>query len=212
MAENQTKGKGQRGNTWKSESLKNLTFSIITRNSFDDKSSIFDLNIAISISIIEAFEHLKIPNLNIKWPNDILSEGKKISGILIENTLSGQKTISSIIGIGINVNQTHFENLPKASSLKNITQKEFDKEEIMLEIIARIKNNHFLVLDNKSDILWEYYHNYLFRKDVPSVFEDSNGVKFMGIIKEVLRNGKIQILLENNDLKAFDLKEVQLIY
>jgi len=212
MTESQTKGKGQRGNTWTTEPGKNLIFSTLVKSLTNSENSIFDLNIAVSISIIEALETFKIPKLNIKWPNDILSEGKKISGILIENTISGQQYISSIIGIGLNVNQTNFENLPKASSLKNITKKEFNKEELLLEIINKMKDNHELISNHKSDILWEKYHNYLFKKEIPSVFELSNGTRFMGIIKKVQPNGKIQILLENDSLSEFDIKEAKLIY
>jgi len=212
ITENQTKGKGQRGNTWTSEPNKNLIFSTLIKEINTLGNSIFDLNIAISISIIEALETFKIPNLNIKWPNDILSEGKKISGILIENTISSQQSISSIIGIGLNVNQTNFENLPKASSLKNIVKKEFNKEELLLEIMNKIKNNLEIISNKNSDILWEKYHSYLFKKNIPSIFELSNSRKFMGIIKKVLRNGKIQILLENDLLKEFDVKEIKLIY
>lgn len=212
ITENQTNGKGQRGNTWTTQSGKNLIFSILIKGFANSENSVFDLNVAVSISIIEALETFKIPKLNIKWPNDILSEGKKISGILIENTISGQQYISSIIGIGLNVNQTNFDNLPKASSLKNITKIEFNKEELLLGIINKIKNNYELISNNKSDILWEKYHNYLFKKEIPSVFELSNDTRFMGIIKKVQRNGKIQILLENDSLTEFDIKEVKLIY
>ena len=212
VTENQTNGKGQRGNVWKTESGKNLTFSVLIKKDSSSESSVFDLNVAISVSIIQALESFEIPELNIKWPNDILSDGKKIAGILIENTFSSNQSVSSIIGIGLNVNQTDFENLPKASSLKNITQKEFDKEEIMLEITRKIKENYEFISLGKTDFLWERYHNYLFRKEIPSVFEYPNGVKFMGIIKQVLQNGKIQILLEDDSLKEFDLKEITLIY
>lgn len=212
VAENQTRGKGQRGNIWEAEFGKSLTFSILIRKNTSFENSVFDLNVAISVSIIQALEGYDIPKLNIKWPNDILSEGKKIAGILIENTISGQQSVLSIIGIGLNVNQTDFAKLPKASSLKNRTQKEFDKGEIMLEIIRKIKENHELISQNKADILWEKYHNYLFRKETPSVFEYPNGEKFMGIIKQVLKNGKIRILLEDDSVKEFDLKEVGLVY
>ncbi len=212
VAENQTKGKGQRGNIWKSDLGKNLTFSVLVKHILDAESSVFDLNVAICVSIIQALERFDIPKLNIKWPNDILSEGKKIGGILIENTISGQQPVLSIIGIGLNVNQTDFENLPKASSLKNSTQKEFDKDQVLLEIIRKIKENYELISHKNADILWDNYHDYLFRKEIPSVFEYPDKTKFMGIIKQVLRNGKIQILLEDDSLKEFDLKEIGLVY
>src|SRR5690606_33251878 len=101
---------------------------------------------------------------------------------------------------------------PKASSLKNLTQKNFDREKILLEIIGKIKKNCELITSGNSDVLWRNYHKYLFRKDVPSVFEYPGGIKFMGIIKQVSKNGKIQMLLEDDSLKEVDVKEVGLVY
>lgn len=212
ITENQTNGKGQRGNQWNVEPYKNLTFSVLIKDLLISTSSVFDLNIAVSLSIVEALEKLKVLKLNIKWPNDILADGKKIGGILIENSISGQNSMYSIIGIGLNVNQTDFGDLPKASSLKNVMQTDFDKEEILFEIIDKIKYNYTLILTGKSDQLWQKYHNYLFRKGIPTVFENPIGDKFMGIILHVLKNGKIQIMLEDDSVKEFDLKEVGMIY
>lgn len=212
ITDNQTQGKGQRGNQWCSEPFKNLTFSVLVKNLLNLESSVFDLNVAVSLSIIQALETFKILNLSIKWPNDILSDGKKIGGILIENSISGQNAVYSVVGIGLNVNQTDFGDLPKASSLKNIAQKEFDKEAILFEIISKIKQNCMFISMGKSDELWKKYHDYLFRKRIPSVFETPNGTKFMGIIIQVLKNGKIQIMLEDDIIKEFDLKEIAMAY
>src|SRR5690606_5243754 len=208
----QTQGKGQRGNKWISEPHKNLILSTLIKDTLTIHSSIFDLNIAISMAIISALQHFEIPKISIKWPNDILADEKKIAGILIENSFSGQHAFFSIVGIGLNVNQTDFDGFPKASSLKNITQKEFDKEEILQTIIGEIKSNCELIKSGQVDILWRKYHEYLFRKEIPSVFENPDGTKFMGIIKQVLKNGKLQLLLEDDSLKEFELKEISLIY
>jgi len=212
MAENQTRGKGQRGNVWNVEPNKNLTFSVLYKNYSGLENSVFDLNIAVCVSIIETLEKIKIPKLYIKWPNDILSDGKKIAGILIENTISWQQSVLSVIGIGINVNQTDFTGFPQASSLKNCTQKEFDKDEIMHEIVACLQKNTSFISDGNTQIIWHKYHNFLFKKDALSVFELPNNTKFMGIIQQVLKNGKLQIMLEDNSIKEFGLKEVRMIY
>jgi BirA family biotin operon repressor/biotin-[acetyl-CoA-carboxylase] ligase len=208
----QSHGKGQRGNTWTSEPYKNLIFSILIKDILKNNHSIFDLNIAISTAIISALEGFELPKLHIKWPNDILSDGKKIAGILIENSFFGQNSVLSIVGIGLNVNQTDFDGFPKASSMKNITQREFDKDEILHKIVQEIKTNCELICSGNADTLWKKYHDYLFRKEIPSVFENPDGTKFMGIIKQVLKNGKLQILLEDDSVKEFELKEIALIY
>lgn len=208
----QTQGKGQRGNKWISEPHKNLILSTLIKDTLTIHSSIFDLNIAISMAIVSALQHFKIPKINIKWPNDILADGKKIAGILIENSFSGSNSISSIVGIGLNVNQTRFEDLPRASSLKNLTGKEFDKDEILNAIVNQIQKNCEQIKTGHTEVLWSEYHKHLFRKDIPSVFENPDGTKFMGIIKQVLKNGKLQLLLEDDSLEEFELKEIGLIY
>lgn len=212
VADYQTKGKGQRGNTWSVESGKNLTFSMLIKGLSSHSISVFDLNIVVSVSVFHVLQRFEIPKLKIKWPNDILSEGKKIAGILIENLIISHDSFSSVVGIGLNVNQTDFQGLPKASSLKKIMEHDFDKDEIMLAIANEIKANFDLISTVQLDKLWQDYHDCLFRKDVPSVFEYPSGVKFMGMIKQVNKNGQLRILLEDDSEKDFDIKEVVLVY
>ena len=140
-AKSQYKGRGQMGTEWQTEEGKNLITSILIKKTIPNTELIFVLNIAIAISIIEALKKIKIPDLSIKWPNDIMSGRKKIAGILIENNIKENGKIQSIVGIGLNINQTNFENLPKASSLKVITGKDYEIEEILFNIIDKIKSN-----------------------------------------------------------------------
>lgn len=134
----QTAGVGQRGAKWESEPYKNLTFSILRKNKRSEIDSLFVLNMVVSIAVINYLKKIKIPDVQIKWPNDIMSHRKKIGGILIENTFSEGKLKYSVIGIGLNINQTHFKNLEKASSLKLLTEKEFSIELILKNLIQEI--------------------------------------------------------------------------
>ncbi len=211
-AETQSNGKGQMGTKWLSESGKNLIVSVLIKDCLNQSSAVFDFNIAIALALYESLNYFEIPDLSIKWANDILSGNKKIAGILIENTIKSDGEIVSIIGFGINVNQTNFDNLPKASSLKNITGKTFDRDLILLKIIENIKINCILLQEKQEDLLWDKYTKLLFRKNKPSVFERTNHQKFMGIIQTVTRDGKLQILLENDEIVAFEVKEIQMLY
>ena len=211
-AENQTKGKGQVGAVWDSEAGKNLTFSVLIKNMIIESSSVFILNTLVSISIIKALEKFKINNLAIKWPNDILSEQKKIAGILIENIFKGNSEIVSIVGIGLNVNQLQFDNLPQASSLAILNNKEFELDLILTEIHHQLKFHCMQIVNNVRKDFWEEYHDYLFRKNIPTVFLDIDNQYFMGIIKGVSKIGKLQILLEDDSVKEFDLKEIKMLY
>lgn len=209
-AESQTNGKGQMGAKWVSESGKNLMVSVLIKDILKSNSEIFDLNVAIALSIIEALNVFEIPKISIKWPNDIMSYDKKIAGILIENSLKSDGTITSIVGFGLNVNQTNFQDLPKASSLKNIMNCDFDKNEVFTVILERIQKN-ILELQNPIKI-WEGYNEQLFQKGKIMPFEDQNGNKFMGIIQQVAQNGKLQLLLEKDIISEFGIKEIIMLY
>ncbi len=212
LAENQTNGRGQRGANWEAESGKNLTFSILTKDILLSFEEVFNLNVVVAVSLFQTFSNLKIPNLSIKWANDILADKKKVCGILIENQFKSNSEILSVIGIGINVNQENFENLPQASSLKKISGQEWNKDEVLLTFLNQFQNNINLYKNEGAKYFWEVYHENLFKKNMPMAFENAQNDKFMGIIKQVLPNGLLQIQLEDDSLQLFDIKEVKMLY
>jgi BirA family transcriptional regulator, biotin operon repressor / biotin---[acetyl-CoA-carboxylase] ligase len=212
MAKFQTQGRGQMGTVWNSESSKNLTVSV-----FKDISTLFIehpfyISIAVSLALIKALQSFSIPKLSIKWPNDILSEDKKICGVLIENVIKQNSFRATIIGIGLNVNQTDFEGLPKASSLKLLSGKTFNLDEVLHVLIKYLKYYFMLLRKEEFDFLYKEYESFLFRKDKPSTFVDAEGLLFSGIIKNVSIKGSLLVLLEDNIVKEFDLKEITLLY
>jgi BirA family biotin operon repressor/biotin-[acetyl-CoA-carboxylase] ligase len=210
-AENQTKGKGQMGAVWASETGKNLIMSILVKDFLEDICQIFNLNIVVSLAVIEVLESFKIPDLSIKWPNDIMSYNKKIGGILIENSIKSDGTIISIVGLGLNVNQTNFENLPKASSLAVICNTKFDKDELLFSICDAIEKN-VKVCKHNATVLWSDYSNKLYKKGLPMPFSNQKEQNFMGIIQGVSSVGKLQVLLEDDSIAEFDIKEIQMLY
>lgn len=211
VAEHQTDGKGQMGAKWDTAPGKNLTFSVLIKDLLLEINEIFNLNAAVAVSIIQALKTFKIPDLCIKWPNDILAENKKIGGILIENSIKNNGEIFSIVGIGLNVNQTNFEGLPKASSLAAITGREYDKNVVLEAIAQNLIRNVSALLNKNADAIWEKYDKRLYKKGIPMPFE-SNDKKFMGIIKGVTRSGNLRLLLEDDSIAEFKIKEVQMLY
>ncbi|KFF05799.1 biotin--[acetyl-CoA-carboxylase] ligase [Flavobacterium reichenbachii] len=210
-AENQTKGKGQMGAKWESEVGKNLIMSVLVKDFLFDNEKVFNLNIIVSQAVIEVLKSLNIPELTIKWPNDIMSYTKKIGGILIENTLKSDGRIVSVVGLGLNINQTNFDDLPNASSLAVISGQTFDKEILPSLIVEKIKHNINLWLNN-SETLWENYFNLIFKKGIPMPFKNKADQNFMGIIQGVSAVGKLQIVLEDDSVSEFDIKEIQMLY
>ena len=208
----QTNGRGQMGTVWESETSKNLTFSVFKGVVDFELEEPFYISMVISLALIKTLSNLSIPKISIKWPNDILSADKKICGVLIENVMKQGKIHGTIIGVGLNVNQTLFDNLPKASSLKLISGQHYDLDELIIMIIKNLKDYFLLLKDRNYEELKAAYELHLFRKNKPSTFMDAEGVMFSGIIKGVSEVGMLKVLLEDNVLKAYDLKQIRLLY
>ncbi|MFC2398470.1 MAG: biotin--[acetyl-CoA-carboxylase] ligase [Capnocytophaga gingivalis] len=208
----QTQGRGQQGAKWISEPGKNLTFSVLKKFENLPSEYHFLLNMEVSLAIFRALKKLYIPDLAVKWANDILSSKKKICGILIENTLYKEQISASIIGIGVNVNQVFFNDLPNVSSLQKIMGHPFDLEEVLLLICQELEVSLKSLSPTRFETMLDEYHTHLFRKDKPSTFEYPNGERFMGYIRGVSHNGQLQVEQEDALMSSFSLKEIKLLY
>lgn len=213
VAEEQLNGRGQLGTSWESQKGKNLTFSVLKKFQSFSIADKFLLNCCVSLAIYRVLEQQRVPDLSIKWPNDILSGNSKICGILIENVVVGDKIQLCVIGIGLNVNQADFGQLHQASSLKLILGNVFNLDE-MLQLILKALNTIFTDLERgKSNAIIKAYEKLLFRRNKPSTFEDKEkGLQFMGFIRGVSGGGKLNIELEDNLVREYDLKEIRLLY
>ena len=212
VAEHQMKGKGQMGTTWSSQYGKNLTVSVFKDVSFLKTEQNFYLNIVVSLSVLKALKVFHIPKLKVKWPNDILSDKKKLSGILIENVIKQNQLQASVVGIGLNVNQTEFEDLPNASSMRVVLGRIFEKEEILQVILNHLKSYFQLLENGDYERLKVEYEKHLFRKDKPSTFKNAKGEVFSGIITGISDFGQLQVRIENEIVMEYDLKEITLLY
>jgi len=211
VAKSQTAGKGQQNESWQSESGKNLTFSILYRFDNLPLSQQFHLNCAISLSLYDTLLPIIGKSLTVKWPNDIMSDNKKLGGILIENTVKKGNITQSVIGVGLNVNQINFPNdLPNATSLGMISKKTYDLDKLLQSILESVKRRFELLEMKKYDTLNKVYQKTLFRRNVLSQFSDGNKI-FNGKIIKVTTAGKLQIELENKTVKEFYLKEIKYI-
>lgn len=212
VSSNQTSGRGQQDTKWVSEAGKNLTFSVFCLFNNLPATHYRYLNFAVSLSVFEALQELFLPKLTIKWPNDILSGNYKVCGILIENSLKKNHIISSVIGIGLNVNQEVFpEELPNASSIKNIIKKETDLNKLLNSILEKMKANISLLNSKKYNRLEDKYLLNLYKKGIPSMFKTAKNILFMGKVSGISESGKLQIELVNGTIKDFGLKEVSFV-
>lgn len=206
-AKNQTKGKGYAGNEWKVPAGENLTFSFLLKTNYSFQDLIY-FNEWIS-NVICSFLKRFSSNSKVKWPNDIILNEKKVCGILIENYRSNQQ-MNSIIGIGLNINQTDFNHLPKASSIRNITDKEYDIQEILSELMLEFEKQYSVLEEKNFELIHANYLEHLFRKDEVSKFK-LNGETTEGIIRNVNNAGNLMIEI-NEELKEFRHKEIELLF
>lgn len=206
-AKNQTKGKGYAGNEWKVVAGQNLTFSFLLKTDYTFQEMIY-FNEWVS-SVISLFLQRYSTDTKVKWPNDIILNNKKVCGVLIENFRSN-KVMNSIIGIGLNVNQTDFSQLPKATSLQKITDKIYDIKEIMTDLMSLFYEQYSILESKNFEQIHEKYLQNLFKKDQISQFR-LNGKIINGVIKNVNDAGNLMIEI-NSVLKEFKHKEIELIF
>jgi len=210
VADNQYSGKGQRGSSWESEKGNNLTFSIFLKPNIEVKNQ-FLISKIVSLGVIDFLENNKLKDVKIKWPNDIYHKDKKLSGILIENSISGSKIYNSIIGIGLNVNQRKFSpELAIATSLINILGGDkLQLEEKLNELLYFIEKRYLLLKNGNLDSINNDYLNLLYGFNQLRSFQ-VNDTKVEGVITGTNSLGKLQVKI-NDKVEEFDLKEIKFL-
>jgi BirA family biotin operon repressor/biotin-[acetyl-CoA-carboxylase] ligase len=209
ITDNQTAGRGQRGNTWEALQGLNFTFSILVKPTFLSPTDQFYLNIAVALGIFNYLKQKTDRHVTIKWPNDILIERKKICGILIENTLQGTLIHHSVLGIGLNMNQQSFSN-EKATSLKMISGQDYILAFELDELLLHIERQYLLLRQGNSQQLLKSYYEHLFGMGEERKFKTS-AEEFYGIITGVDTTGRLKIKTSDGE-KLFTMKEIQFVY
>ena len=200
---NQTKGRGQYGNSWENLPEKNLAYSFALKTKNINVSDTC-FNFYTAILVRDFIANLTKTEVKIKWPNDLILKNKKICGMLFEKNKN-----YFVVGIGINILQENFKNLPKAGSVLSQTGLSFELK-TFAESLHQYIFEHLVQKEIPNNIL-ELYHLHLYRKNEVSVFE-KNKVRQNGIIKNVDETGHIWIDLENEGLQKFFHKEIELLY
>lgn len=209
---NQQKGRGQRENTWESEAHKNIALTVVLAPNFINVNQQFYLTQITSLALADLMaEILKKQEIQadvkIKWPNDLYINGKKIAGVLIENVLRNNTIQSSIIGVGININQSQFESTTKATSLKILTNSEFDLLSLIEKFCENIEAYYLQLKANKGNGINQKYLSNLYQmNDWKNYFFDDKMQK--GKIIGTDDTGKLILQLENSTNRSFDLKEI----
>ena len=204
----QSGGKGQGVNKWESEKDNNLLCSIVICPHFVKAGKQFMISKIVSLSLRETLDDLGISAI-IKWPNDILTGQKKIAGILIENILQSDKINSSIVGIGLNVNQTKFEDMPvKATSILLETNTTHDVQDILELLLDKFTMWYYrLEAGDKNEIDTEYL-KYLYGLNVFLPFRKGN-LQFEAMIIGVDETGELFLRRKDGKILKVVLREIE---
>ena len=210
LAGYQTAGRGQHANSWHSKPDKNLLLSLLIEEVIPVGKA-FYLSKITALAIQRLLEDEIGEKVFVKWTNDIYVADKKIAGVLIENTMKGDKITRSIIGVGLNLNQIEFpKDLPNPVSLKQITGKDYDIEKFGMkfynnfqETFLKFQQGFFTILDND-------YNNCLYKKNQWVGIKTENQNK---MVKVLLVNPKGALIVENKkgEQEQFVYGEIQFL-
>ena len=206
-ARNQTRGRGQRGNTWLTELGANLTFSILLKPEALDAKDYMSITFLAAAAVRDFLVDEGIA-AQVKWPNDIYVGKRKICGMLIENGLEGSRIAHSVIGIGLNLNQVCFhESLLNPTSMKLQTGREFEPEKTLEKLLTYFDVH---ALAHVEELRRNYLHG-LFQKDIPCRYRDvASGEEFTGIIRDVQSDGSL-VMETAGETRLLSFKELSYI-
>ena len=218
----QTAGRGQAGNSWESEEGKNLLFSALLRYNNIRATEQWRLSMLVAVALWDVLsKYLPQEQLSIKWPNDIYFGDKKLVGILIENSLSGQYVGYSIAGIGLNINQTEWRsNAPNPISMKQITGQEYKAEELMNEWVHAMANWEA----QSTEAIQTAYLQHLYRREgwhtyverevsvAPTAIAQS-GIEgaFLAMFAGITPQGELILRTTNNEEKTYHFKQIRFV-
>lgn len=218
----QTSGRGQAGNHWESEQGQNLLFSTRLKEIGLAATDQWFINMLVAVALYETL-NAKLSTLNstltIKWPNDLYYGDKKLAGVLIENTLLGTRIADSIIGIGLNLNQTEWHSdAPNPISLKQITGEDYDPDEIMnifLTTLAQLMPNMNRIRSDYMQHLYRREGFYWWEEREVSTMPTMNGQRteqsFEAQIVDITSQGELVLQTHNQDIKTYHFKQIKYI-
>lgn len=207
----QTHGKGLQSNTWFSRPSTNLLFSIGLETRFIEPSRQFLLTKMISIALLRSLQKLLLLNegLSIKWPNDLYYKNQKLAGILVNNMIKGNSLDYSIIGVGLNVNETYFPaHLPNPVSMVQIGNQIYERDKVLDVILLQLSQSIEMLQSDATSLDEPYLKHLLYYQQWHEYQFEGNDVT--GKIEGVNKYGHLQVLTYGGELLSCDLKDLVL--
>lgn len=210
MAQFQDDGRGQRGAVWQSKSGENLLFSAILDGSLMKECPPFYLSKCVAVSIKDTLSFFLKHKIHLKWPNDVLVERRKIAGVLIESQWKGNNLFSSIIGVGLNVNQTHFEYGFDATSMKLLSANDYDLKEVLQVLCTKLNFNFNRLLSKEYSDLQQDYLSSLYKYNEKTHFKIGDKLEEV-VLKDVNENGMVSLEMLGGKIKEYDFSQARQI-
>lgn len=209
FADEQLAGKGMGTNSWESSPGMNLTFSMGVDMSFLKAADQFLLSQAVPLGMLDVLDTMLPVRVFVKWPNDIVVDGKKLAGVLINSTIRGQMMGVSVVGIGLNVNQMQFQDWPTHPvSLKMILGSEVELKPLLEKLVEAVEQRvQWLHTDEGIVKIREDYLNRLYRYRIWADYE-VNGLRVRRIITGIDPFGRLETLDESERKYVYDIKEI----
>ena len=207
VAENQTAGRGQRGNLWQAQAGANLTFSLVVHPRHIPVCEQYTISMIAALAASDTLREWGV-DCEIKWSNDIYVNDKKIGGILIEHSFHSENLAKSVIGVGLNINQTHFPpEIPNPTSMSLLCGGSYDKTPILDAFITCFRERY----SQSNTRLHADYTQRLWRREGLWRFRDKEG-DFVASIREVdNKTGQLTLLDERGELRRYWFKEVEFL-
>lgn len=208
----QTAGRGQQGNRWESERGANVLFSVLLRPVALAAARSFVLSQLVSLSIVEVLSRY-LPDVTVKWPNDIYYRDKKLVGILIENDMQGCEVSLSIAGIGVNVNQTVFlSSAPNPVSMAQVLGRELDRRTLLDELVDTIVSAINSYIPGDDEAISRRYRQILYRNTGYYPYFDVLAQESISAeVVKVEPSGRLTVRTDRGEERSYMFKEIQYI-
>ena len=210
-AEHQSAGRGQRGHTWHSNEGVNLTFSTVLKPSFLTAVEQFMLSEVVALSLVDTLADYGV-ECRIKWTNDIYAGDKKIAGVLIEQSLAGDRIARTVVGIGLNVNQREFPaDLPNPTSIVVERGAECERREVLNTFLRHLEKWYTRLEQGERELIEATYNARLYRRDEFHEYALPSGERFEAAIRGVRATGHLCLEHRDGRFGAYAFKEVEFV-
>lgn len=208
LAQTQRKGRGQRGTQWQDSAGKSLLMTLVIQPKSTSMDLRFSLNMLFSVAVVETLRTFGVLT-QLKWPNDIVLNRKKVGGILIETGIRGENISHALMGLGLNIHRQEFEGVPQAGSIEGLTGIHIPKDLFLDQLEIAFEKYSPRLKD--WDFLYELYYSYLIGREMEN-FKTAEGEDIEGQIVAVEPTGHVIIKRKSGEKLRFDFKEIQFMY